>query len=95
MQNCNSDGPGNLSDLIALQVRFGLSYVQEARSAQAQGRVDYAELAGQMARNALATAARFAARAPNGREALTKDVAQLEEEVKALSTEPVAVRSIA
>lgn len=95
MQDSNSDCTANLSDLIALQVQFGLSYVQEARSAYAQGRFDYADLAGQIARNAHSTAARFAACVPNGREALIKEVARLEAELEALSSEPVAVRSIA
>lgn len=85
----------SVSDLIALQVRMGLSYVQEARSAYAQGRCEYGDLARQIAFNAHSAASRFAARLTHGYGPVLSGVAQLKRELDALACEPVAARSIA
>ena len=51
-----------MCELIRSQVTFGLTYVDEARSAHHHGRGEYAEVARTIALNAYATANRFASR---------------------------------
>lgn len=55
-------GDEYLCELISRQVQFGLAYVGEARSAYEHGKEDYGEIAHTIARNAYATANRFASR---------------------------------
>lgn len=86
----------NLSDLIATQVKFGIAYIQEARNAYREGRLEYGDLARQIALNAYSTASRFAARLPEGRNlALLTEVARFKVEVDSLSRRPIALPSIA
>jgi hypothetical protein len=86
----------NLSDLIATQVNFGLAYIREAQNAYGEGRLEYGDLARQIALNAYSTASRFAARLPEGpyRSVLT-DVARFKDEVDLLLKRAIAIPSIA
>jgi hypothetical protein len=95
MIDSNSDCTENMSDLIALQVRFAFSYVEEARSAYARGRSEYGNLARQIASNAHSAASRLAASMPSVHAPELAEVARLKRELDALTYEPVAVRSIA
>ncbi len=56
--------PSPEQDLMATQIRFGLTYVEEARCARASGRAEYYAAAWTIAWNAHSTALRFASRLP-------------------------------
>ena len=95
MKNSKSSCTENTVDFIALQVRFGFSYVEEARSAYAEGRSEYGNLARQIASNAHSAASRLAARLPYADATELAGIARLKRELDALTHEPHAVRSIA
>lgn len=85
----------NLSDLIATQVNFGLAYIREAQHAYGEGRLEYGDLARQIAVNAYSTASRFAARLPEGHSNLLSEVARFKAEVDSLLKRAIAIPSIA
>jgi hypothetical protein len=84
-------------DLISTQIRFGLAYAQEARSAYDAGNAEYGDLARGIATDAHSSAMRQAARLldePNT--AVCEQLSALEAEIEILwPAERVRSRSIA
>lgn len=86
----------SLSALIDSQINFGLAYIQEARTAYEEGRIEYGDLARQIALNAYSTAARFASRLPKrSKPDVRPGMTRFKEQMDALLAQPVEVRSIA
>lgn len=88
--------PEYIGELISSQVNFGLAYIQEARTAYDEGRIEYGDLARQIALNAYSTANRFAARLPQPQDTtLLETLADFKQEVDLLLEIQIAVPSIA
>ncbi|MBV9759109.1 MAG: hypothetical protein JO340_00980 [Acidobacteriaceae bacterium] len=86
----------NFSDLVATQINFGLAYIREAQNAYGEGRLEYGDLARQIAVNAYATASRFAVRLSKERDNnLLSEVARFKVEVDCLRKRAIAIPSIA
>jgi hypothetical protein len=72
-------------DLIDSQLKFGLAYVREARTAYETGSLEYGDLARDIALNSYRAAVRFASRLLDEPDpALTKATAHLKLEIEAL-----------